>query len=72
MRLRSTHSAIWLGSMAGADWIAVSVEIFENGQPVKSFDTSTSTIYGGFAYAGRERRIDRMTLDLGKKVAKGI
>ena len=72
MRVRSTGAAIWWGVMAGADYITVSVDVQEGGGSLKTFETGTSTMLGGFAFGGREVRISRMLDELAKRIAARI
>ena len=72
MRLRTNGAAIWLGVMAGVDWITVDVNVLENGSVVKTFQSNTSTSLGGFGFGGRTARVDRMVNDLSNKVLASI
>jgi hypothetical protein len=72
VRLRSNGTAIWWGFMAGGDWITVDVNVTQNGQSIKRFQTGTSTALGGMIFGGLTSRIDRMTNTLGKRIAEGV
>ncbi len=72
MRLRSVGNAIGLGLMSGVDWIAVKVTVSENGSVVKEFEEKSSNSFGGLAYGGREKRVDRMVRDLAKRIVNGV
>ena len=72
MRLRSNGTAIWWGFFAGSDWVTVDVEVRERGQPVKRFQTGTSTSFGGFTGGGRSVRVGRMMKTLAERIVAGI
>lgn len=72
MRLRSVGNAIALGLMSGVDWIAVKVTVSEDGAVVKEFEEKSSNSFGGLGYGGREKRVDRMVRDLGKRIIRSI
>lgn len=72
MRVRGTGTAIWWGMMAGADYITVSVDVRSGERSLKTFETGTSTILGGFIFGGREVRINRMLDALAKRIAAGF
>ena len=72
MRLRSVGSAIWWGVMAGADTLTVDVTVRRGSQTVETFQTGVSTMLGGFAFGGREVRVDRMVNELARRIVAGI
>lgn len=72
MRLRSNGTAISWGVMAGGDWITVNVDIIENGEVVKSFQTGTATALGGFVFGGRSVRVGRMMKTLADRIAQAV
>lgn len=71
-RLRSGASAFWLGVMAGADIIAVDVDVKKGSKIVKSFKTDISTVLGGMALPAPTQRVNRMSKGLAIRVAKGL
>jgi hypothetical protein len=71
-RLRSGSTGFWLGPMAGADRIAVTVEVVHGGVPAQSFATNTSTAVGGFIRPGAVERFDRMVNTLAERIVAGI
>jgi hypothetical protein len=71
-RLRSGSSGFWLGPMAGADRINVTVEVVSGGAATKSFSTNTSTAVGGFIRPGSVERFDRMVNTLADRIVAGI
>jgi len=71
-RLRSGSSAFWLGAMAGADVIAVDVDVEANGENIKSFKTDTSTILGGMAFPAPSQRVNRMSKELAKRIVENL
>jgi hypothetical protein len=71
-QLRSNGATIWVGSMAGADFVNVTVSVTQDGELIKSFQTNTSSIQGGIFMAGRTKRLNRLTASLGERVANGI
>jgi hypothetical protein len=71
-RLRSGSSGFWLGPMAGADRINVTVEIANGGTASKSFSTNTSTAVGWVIRPGSVERFDRMVNTLAERIVAGI
>jgi len=71
-RLRSGSSGFWLGPMAGADRIEVTVGVVSGGAATKSFSTNTSTAVGGFIRPGSVERFDRMVNTLADRIVAGI
>ncbi len=71
-RLRSGSTGFWLGPMAGADRIAVAVEVVHDATAVRSFTTNTSTAVGGFIRPGAVERFDRMVNTLAERIVAGI
>ena len=70
-RLRSGSSGFWLGPMAGADMLRVSVEVVRGGAVVKTFATDTSTVIGGVIRPGAVERFDRMVNTLAQRIIDG-
>lgn len=71
-RLRSGALAFWVGAMAGADYYNVRVEALKDGEVVKTFETNTSTILGGIAYASPTQRSERMINTLAERIHTGL
>ena len=71
-RLRSSQTGLWLGFMAGADKVGVSVTVVRNGAVEKSFSTNTSTAVAGLIRPGAVSRFDRMVHTIAKRIAAGI
>ena len=71
-RLRSNAASLWLGSMAGADSVAASVSVRRGDDVLKSFRTDTSSIMGGIAYTGRTVRLNRLVVELAKRITAGL
>jgi hypothetical protein len=71
-RLRSGSSGFWLGPMAGADRINVTVEIASGSGTHKSFSTNTSTAVGWAIRPGSVERFDRMVNTLADRIVAGI
>jgi hypothetical protein len=71
-RLRSGSTGFWLGPMAGADRIAVTVEVVHGSTAAKSFSTNTSTVVGGLIRPGAVERFDRMVNTLAERIVAGI
>ncbi|MBW2542581.1 MAG: hypothetical protein JRF15_10865 [Deltaproteobacteria bacterium] len=71
-RLRSGSTGFWLGAMAGADQIAVTVEVVNEGGATRSFATDTSTAIAGIIRPGAVERFDRMVNTLAERIAAGI
>jgi len=71
-RLRSGSTGFWLGAMAGADRIAVTVEVVSGGAVTKSFATDTSTAVAGIIRPGAVERFDRMVNTLAERIVAGI
>jgi hypothetical protein len=71
-RLRSGSTGFWLGFMAGADRIDVTVEIIRGGASTKSFATNTSTAVAGIIRPGAVERFDRMVNTLAERIVAGI
>ena len=58
--------------MAGADTIAVSVDVRREGRVTKTFSTNTSTAIGGLIRPGSVERFDRMVNTLAQRIVDGI
>ena len=71
-RLRSGGNAFWLGAMGGADMLEVSVEVVDGGTPLKHFETDTSTVLGGIAYASPTRRSARLVQSISERIVAGL
>jgi hypothetical protein len=71
-RLRSGSSGFWLGFMAGADRIEVTVEVVSGSAATKSFSTNTSTAVAGIIRPGAVERFDRMVNTLAERIVAGI
>jgi hypothetical protein len=71
-RLRSGSTGFWLGPMAGADRIAVTVEVVYGSAATKSFSTNTSTAVAGIIRPGAVERFDRMVNTLAERIVAGI
>jgi hypothetical protein len=71
-RLRSGSTGFWLGFMAGADRIEVTVEVIRGGTATKSFVTNTSTAVAGIIRPGAVERFDRMVNTLADRIVAGI
>jgi hypothetical protein len=71
-RLRSGSTGFWLGPMAGADRIAVTVEVVHGSAAAKSIATDTSTVVGWFIRPGAVERFDRMVNTLAERIVAGI
>jgi hypothetical protein len=71
-RLRSGSTGLWLGPMAGADRIEVTVEVVHGSAATKSFSTNTSTAVGWVIRPGSVERFDRMVNTLAERIVAGI
>ena len=71
-RLRSGSTGFWLGFMAGADRIEVTVEIVRGSAVAKRFVTNTSTAVAGIIRPGSVERFDRMVNTLAERIVAGI
>jgi hypothetical protein len=71
-RLRSGSSGFWLGPMAGADRINVTVEVVSGSATHKTFSTNTSTAVGWVIRPGSVERFDRMVNTLADRIVAGI
>ena len=71
-RLRSSQTGLWLGFMAGADMVKVSVTVVRNGAVEKNFSTDTSTAVAGLIRPGSVSRFDRMVHTIAKRIVAGI
>ncbi|MCH7706986.1 MAG: hypothetical protein IH884_00760 [Myxococcales bacterium] len=71
-RLRSGSTGFWLGAMAGADKIAVSVHVKRRGKVTKTFSTDTSTAVAGIIRPGSVERFNRMVNTLAQRIVDGI
>lgn len=71
-RLRSDQLALWVGSYAGLDRLAVRVEVRRANQVDRSFETNTSTILGGIVYRNANKRLDRLIAELARRIVGGI
>ncbi len=71
-RLRSGSSGFWLGAMAGADRIEVTVEVVNGSAATKRFSTNTSTAIAGIIRPGAVERFDRMVNTLAERIVAGI
>ncbi len=71
-RLRSGSSGFWLGFMAGADRIEVTVEVVSGSAATRSFSTNTSTAVAGIIRPGAVERFDRMVNTLAERIVAGI
>ncbi len=71
-RLRSGSTGFWLGPMAGADRIVVTVEVVHDSAAARSFSTNTSTAVGGIIRPGSVERFDRMINTLAERIVAGI
>jgi hypothetical protein len=71
-RLRSGSAGFWLGFMAGADRIEVTVEVVHGGAAIKSFSTNTSMAVAGIIRPGAVERFDRMVNTLAERIVAGI
>ena len=72
LRLRSSGTATWWGFMAGGDWITVDVNVRQNGQSIKNFQTGTGTVLGGFVFGALGTRVGRMMKTLAIRIAEGV
>jgi hypothetical protein len=71
-RLRSGSSGFWLGAMAGADRINVTVDVVSGSATPKTFSTNTSTAVGWVIRPGSVERFDRMVDTLADRIVAGI
>jgi hypothetical protein len=71
-RLRSGSTGFWRGWYAGADKLAVSVDVVRGGSVARSFTTNTSTVIAGFIRPGAVERFDRMVNTLAQRIVDGI
>lgn len=71
-RLRSGGNAFWLGGMGGADKLKVSVEVVDGGARLKQFETDTSTVLGGIAYASPTRRSARLIQAISERIVADL
>ncbi len=71
-RLRSGSTGFWLGFIAGADRIEVTVEVVRGSAAAKSFSTNTSTAVAGIIRPGAVERFDRMVNTLAERIVAGI
>jgi len=71
-RLRSGSTGFWLGFMAGADRIEVTVEVVSGSAATKRFSTNTSTAVAGIIRPGAVERFDRMVNTLAERIVAGI
>jgi hypothetical protein len=71
-RLRSGSTGFWLGFMAGADRIEVTVEVVHGSAATRSFSTNTSTAVAGIIRPGSVERFDRMVNTLAERIVAGI
>ena len=71
-RLRSASTGFWVGFLAGADKLRVSVDVVRDGASAKSFTTDTSTAVAGLIRPGSVERFDRMVNTLGQRIVDGI
>ena len=71
-RLRSGSTGFWLGFIAGADRIEVTVEVVRGSAAAKRFSTNTSTAVAGIIRPGAVERFDRMVNTLAERIVAGI
>jgi hypothetical protein len=71
-RLRSTASSVWLGAMAGADMLDVTVRVVDQGREVRRFDTGAGTIVGGLIRPGAEGRFERVVQTTAERIVAGL
>jgi hypothetical protein len=71
-RLRSGASAFWLGAMAGPDRLAVDVRVEKNGASLTQYQTDTSSVLGGIAFAGMGHRFDRLVKTIAQRIVEGL
>lgn len=71
-RLRGGAMAFWLGAMAGSDFITVEATVNDGGAPVKTYQTSTSTILGGIAFVSPTKRKNRLANTLSTRIVDGL
>jgi hypothetical protein len=71
-RLRSGSTGFWLGFLAGADRIEVTVEVVRGSAVARSFTTDTSTAVAGIIRPGAVERFDRMVNALAERIVAGI
>jgi hypothetical protein len=71
-RLRSGASAFWLGAMAGPDRLAVDVRVEKNGASLTQYQTDTSSVLGGIAFAGMGHRFERLVKTIAQRIVEGL
>ncbi len=71
-RLRSGASAFWLGAMAGPDRLAVDVRVQKSGATLAQYQTDTSSVLGGIAFAGMGHRFDRLVKSIAQRIVAGL
>lgn len=71
-RLRSSSSGFWLGAMAGADNLAVTVAVVVDDAVEKTFQTNASTVIAGVVRPGSMNRFVRMANKLAERIVAGL
>ena len=67
-RLRSTGSGVWLGAMAGADMLDVSVTLERDGATQRTFKTGAGTIVAGLVKPSASGRFNGLLREVAKRV----
>ena len=67
-RLRSTGSGVWLGAMAGADMLDVSVTLEREGATQRTFQTGVGGIVAGLVKPSASGRFNGLLREVAKRV----
>jgi hypothetical protein len=67
-RLRSTGTGVWLGGMAGADMLDVSVTLAREGATQRTFQTGAGTIVAGVVKPSASGRFNGLLQEVAERV----
>lgn len=71
-RLRSTGSGLWLGVMAGADILDVSVTVVDESGSTRTFETGAAGIAAGILKASASGRFNGLVEAVAERVVKEL
>ena len=71
-RLRSTASGVWVGAMAGADMLDVTVTLVRGGETTRTFDTGVGGITAGLIKPSASGRFNGLVRLVAERIVKEL
>jgi hypothetical protein len=71
-RLRSTAAGVWVGAMAGADMLDVTVALIRHGEAMRTFNTGVGGVAAGLIKPTATGRFNGLVKEVAERIVKEL